>query len=119
MTKSKIAPPFDNPDYARGFYEGQNHSAPSAETTRRLNELSEAIKVIPQMYTEIQVLNANLKNYLDSVTEIRQDVAYLQDEVGKLHVRISVMAVKLAIGGIIAIAVVEGFVAVTFNAIFK
>jgi hypothetical protein len=93
----KWAPPFDNPEYSRGFEEGQRHSSPSAETTRRLNDLSEAIKVIPDIYTRMVVLDERTKTILDKITDTNKDIEKLDTRVSAVEKEQGVILAKVGI----------------------
>lgn len=105
-SKPNWAPPFDNPEYSRGFEEGQRHSSPSAETTRRLNDLSDAIKIIPDIYTKMEVLDERTKVILEKIGDSNRDIDKLdtrltvvEKEQGSLLAKVGIIASVIATAG--------------------
>lgn len=78
---ANYAPPFNNPDYARGFEEGQRHSSPSGETNRRLHELAEAVKVIVEMHASIKVMEERTRTILEKFGDYDKKIEKLDGRI--------------------------------------
>jgi hypothetical protein len=102
MTNPKWAPPFDNADYQRGFEEGQRHSAPSAETNRRLHELADAVKVIVEMNASIKVMEERTRTILEKFGDYDKKIEKLDTRMGDVEKTQTGLATKVSIGATLA-----------------